>query len=121
VKKVIIGTNSVITSQHSSTRHAEIDAIERYLKKPGLKIKTVDILVIGYASNGQIRLSRPCFHCLLALETMYNVKIRHVYYRLQNGNFVKELFITMRESPETRVSRGYRLWHCKYKKNDKNT
>ena len=38
-----------------------------------------DYLVVRYSKNGILGESRPCFHCIKALQN-WNIKIKYVYY-----------------------------------------
>jgi cytidine deaminase len=122
VKKVVIGTNSKIENSVSTSIHAEDSALNKYLRMVSLtqiKQKQVDIVVIGYNSLKNIRMSRPCYHCLLKLQ-MSNIKIRHIYYRTVTGTIMREPFHQMLHSNKTYMSGGNRyMIKCRLDKENK--
>lgn len=102
-KKVVIGRSSTLKQYNTPSLHAEIDAIKKcpsyYLRRG------INLCVFSYTSTGNLRSSRPCFHCL---KTLSKFKIRYVYYSNEEGNICKEKFIQMIESDLTIVSSGMR-------------
>ena len=104
---------SQIETAQSNSKHAEIDALEKYLRRSDIKQKQVDLLVLGFNRRKEVRLSRPCYHCLLHLEHS-NIKIRHVYYRTAVGVLVRESFHSMLDSSNTHICRGNMYGKRKY-------
>jgi tRNA(Arg) A34 adenosine deaminase TadA len=103
-KKIAIGRSNTIKQYNTPTLHAEIDALNKlpryYLTKGG-----VDLYVFRFTSDGTLRSSRPCFHCL---RTMSKYNIKYVYYSGEDGEIHKEKFDEMLTSELTVVSSGMR-------------
>ncbi len=102
-KKVVVGRSNTMKQYNTPTTHAEIDAIKRtpqyYLKRG------INLCVFSFTSEGRMRSSRPCFHCL---QTLSNYNIRYVYYSTEDGDIHKEKFCEMMDSDLTTVSSGMR-------------
>lgn len=118
VKKVAYGVNSNTNFHCMPSRHAEMDALNKIKNKRELP-RYVDIFVIRLAKNGTLGESRPCFHCLEALEKS-RLRIKYVYYSNNDGLIIKEKFNTMKESPLTYVSSGMRTIDNKWKTRNDN-
>jgi len=88
-KKIIIskGHNYKLKSVRSITRkyiryrnkiHAEIDAI----LKAKTDLKGTSILIVRVNNRGELRMARPCNHCMLYIDF---VKIKNVFYSNKFG------------------------------------
>jgi tRNA(Arg) A34 adenosine deaminase TadA len=104
-KKVAIGRSNTIPQYNTPTLHAEIDALNKLPRYYFSKGKGVDLYVFRFSSDGTLRSSRPCFHCL---RTMSNYNIQYVYYSADDGKIHKEKFSEMMDSELTIVSSGMR-------------
>ena len=58
----------------------------------------VDLCCVRVAKSGELRSSRPCFHCLQTLSHAKGVRIANVHYSTSDGVIVTEAFQTMIES-----------------------
>ncbi len=107
-KKVVIGRSNTISQYNTPTTHAEIDAINKtphyYLKRG------INLCVFSFTTDGKLRSSRPCFHCL---QTLSRYNIRYVYYSTEDGDIQKEKFDKMIESELTTISSGMRRRNTK--------
>lgn len=102
-KKVAIGRSNTLKKYNTPSTHAEIDAIK---KVPGYYLsRGINLCVFGFTTDGELRSSRPCFHCLQSLS-IFNIK--YVYYSTRDGDIHKEKFSEMLESELTSVSSGMR-------------
>lgn len=108
MKTVAQGCNYVYRENMSV--HAEKCALDRLLKnkKHREKInKSFNLLVVRLTKTGIIGESRPCYHCLLALQNS-GLKIKYVYYSTNEGKIVRERFSEMLDSEITYISLGHR-------------
>lgn len=94
--------------------HAEIASIKKFFYKNNLsyykkqkKPVHINLLVIRLTKSNELKNSRPCYHCIQTLSKL-NIIIDKVYYSNQNGHIVCEKFRDMLESPENKMSSGYR-------------
>tara|TARA_B100000900_G_C20568158_1_gene712007 strand:- start:371 stop:655 length:285 start_codon:yes stop_codon:yes gene_type:complete len=56
--------------------------------------KKVDLLVIRFNNRGELRDSAPCIDCLNTLKNMENtdnIKIKRIWYSVNNGIVMKKL------------------------------
>ena len=96
-KYPIFGINKVL-SHHTRKRafktiHAEMDAISKiyHLMKKNNKTKIkIDILVILITRNRELKMSRPCYHCIRKLSKLKHIVINNVYYSNSSGTISKE-------------------------------
>jgi tRNA(Arg) A34 adenosine deaminase TadA len=103
-KKVVIGKSNAIKQYNTPSLHAEIDA---FRKLPGYYLsKDLDLIVVRFSQEGELRSSRPCYHCLKTLFSS-GIRIRYVYYS-NDGEILKEKFSQMMDSELTSVSSGMR-------------
>ena len=93
-------------------RHSEVDAILKLkyrrdkLKKP-IKIAA---LVIRVTATGALGMSRPCMHCIFALNRLperMGYIITEVYYSDKNGEIIKTTMGALLVGHQ-HVSRGHR-------------
>lgn len=91
--------------------HAEVDALNKLKKKPAIKNKHYDLLVVRLTKTNILGESRPCQHCIQSL-LQSGIKIRNVYYSTKNGTIACETLKTMIDSDLTYISTGYRRF-CK--------
>jgi len=105
-KKLSIGTNSNNKFKFMPSRHAEMDAISKIIKKKN-KPKELDMLVIRLTKTGILAESRPCYHCLCFMEKSC-VNIKNVYYSTCDGKILKERLVEMKNSSNTCISSGMR-------------
>jgi tRNA(Arg) A34 adenosine deaminase TadA len=103
-KKVVIGKSNSIKQYNTPSLHAEIDAFKK-LPKYYLS-KDLNLIVVRFSQDGELRSSRPCYHCLRTLLTS-GIRIRYVYYS-NDGEIIKEKFNQMIDSELTSVSSGMR-------------
>lgn len=78
----------LIVGENSEIRHAEADALRKYKKSkfydPALKI---DIFVFRLNFCGNLRESKPCYHCLNKIK---KYKIVNIYYSTVDGEIFSE-------------------------------
>lgn len=55
--------------------HAEVAAIKKCIIN-----KPVDLIVIRVNSFGELKESKPCFHCLKFIKNSKKIQIKHIYY-----------------------------------------
>ena len=71
------------------TTHAEIDAINHLPPQPNKhKLIKIDLLVIRTTNHANIRMSKPCYHCIIQMHTLPQKKgylINNIYYSNENG------------------------------------
>ena len=103
-KKVAIGRNNWIQQYTTPTLHAEMDAYQKL--QPYYKSIDLDMIVVRFTRDGQLRQSRPCYHCIKMLSNS-GLSIKNVYYS-RDGDMHKEKFCDMMHSPLTQVSSGMR-------------
>lgn len=82
-----IGTNSTVTHPKSNTyykaKHAEFDAFTRFKNKyPAARVDNKNILVIRVNGHGQLRMSKPCKHCM---DVIMKNNVDRVFYSDENG------------------------------------
>jgi len=114
-KKLSFGISCSMTFHHMPSKHAEMDASQKIMKKKDLP-RAVDYFVIRYTKTGVLGESRPCFHCLTAMNKS-KLNIKDVYYSTSEGTIVREKFSVMLESDNTYISSGmrkYNKWRRKY-------
>ncbi len=104
-KKVAFGANINMKFKGMPSKHAEMDAINKIKTKKNLP-KKMDMFVIRITKTGLLSESRPCLHCLKALEKS-KLKIRYIFYSKKQG-FIREKFKYMKDSPLTYISSGIR-------------
>jgi len=64
-------------------------ALLRDLLRKGVRGK-IDILVYRYSFSGELRMARPCSHCLAAMATVSpRLKVRRIYYSNDDGEVVR--------------------------------
>jgi hypothetical protein len=103
-KKVVIGKSSAIKQYNTPTLHAEIDAFK---KLPNYYLgMDLNLIVVRFSSNGELRSSRPCYHCLKTLRAS-GIRLKYVYYS-NDGEILKEKFSLMFDDEKTSVSSGMR-------------
>jgi deoxycytidylate deaminase len=110
MKKVAIGTSSVIQNGPLPSIHAEHSAINKLARLNRYRrfIKThmkFDIVVIRLSRSGVIGYSRPCRNCLTRLMNA-NISINNVYYTGADGSIKVEKFSDMYDSNTTEFSKG---------------
>lgn len=101
------GTNTRLTDK--LTTHAEVDAMNHLpLPKKRTKIITeISILIIKATSNGELRNSAPCVHCLKSMYIMpkkLGYKINRVYYSNNDGDIECNKLIDLLKSDKLHVS-----------------
>lgn len=111
VKNMIVAFNCNIKFKGLPSKHAEVAVIDKFRKKKNTP-KSVDILVIKLSPSGIIGESRPCYHCICAMERA-DVPIRNVYYSSRTGEIVREKLCDMKYNPITRISSGMRFRYSK--------
>lgn len=81
--RAFYGTNLNKISHKKSSVHAEINAIDKYMKNP-IKYNTVTLVVMRFvkSQNGQIIIknSKPCKHCIIEMQKKYARIIKNVIY-----------------------------------------
>ena len=85
---VFYGNNINKISNKRSSIHAEINALDRYLKNP-IKHKKINIIVIRINNIGQLCNSKPCYHCIVEMYKKYSRIIKNIYYSDSNGKIQK--------------------------------
>jgi cytidine deaminase len=95
----------------NKTIHAEEKAI---LNLPCLEkkknLKKVDIIVVRTTKHGCLGLSKPCYHCLIIMNSLIKEKgyvIQHVYYTDENRE-VEQTTINRLFDEEIHISKYYR-------------
>ena len=93
------------------TTHAEIDAINHLPPQPNKnRLVKIDLLVIRTTNHANIRMSKPCYHCIIQMQTLPSKKgysINHIYYSNEEGIIEKTtLTKMMKEIPY--ITRGKR-------------
>ena len=113
--KVFIGENST-RQQHGCpiSTHAEMDALRKLMKTKQIsngnqkRIDKYDVIVIRISKTNKLGSSRPCYHCICGLLNNPVVKIRYVYYSLNNGKIIREKLEDMLSCELTSMSTGWR-------------
>jgi deoxycytidylate deaminase len=110
MKKVAIGTSSVIQNGPLPSIHAEHNAINKLTRLNRFRrfIKThmkFDIVVIRLSRSGVIGYSRPCKNCLTRLMNA-NIPINNIYYTGADGSIIVEKFSEMYNSNTAEFSKG---------------
>jgi deoxycytidylate deaminase len=86
-KILSVGFNQAQTTRHSITKkylkwptsiHSEVDAII----KARCDLKRASIVVVRINKRGELRLAKPCLHCLAYIQY---VQIRNIYYSTNEG------------------------------------
>jgi cytidine deaminase len=106
LKKAVIAENT-----EKKNAHAEQNALKKLMSLPNKKMKNISLLVIRITKTGTVGESRPCLHCLSAMERS-KLKIKWVYYSTKEGTIVREKLSEMKESEKTYISTGNR--HISY-------
>ena len=99
-----IGYNHYPSNSHGfkGTIHAEIDAFQRNYTKIGRK--KVSILVVR--TNGGN--SRPCSNCIRNMVDNSQMRVKRVYYTIDNGNIVSENLKQLSANCDQHLSMYYR-------------
>ena len=110
MKKVAIGTSSVIQNGPLPSIHAEHSAMNKLSRLNRFRrfIKShekFDIVVIRLSRSGVIGYSRPCKNCLTRLMNA-NIAINNIYYTGADGSIKVEKFSEMYDSNTTEFSKG---------------
>lgn len=113
--KFFIGENST-RQQHGCpiSTHAEMDALRKLMKTKQIpngsqkRIEKYDVIVIRISKTNKLGSSRPCYHCICGLMNNPIVKIRYVYYSLNNGKIIREKIDDMLSCELTCMSTGWR-------------
>lgn len=87
--------------------HAEQNALKKLTTRQ-IKMKNISLLVIRLSKSGVLGESRPCMHCIKAMERS-KIKIKWVYYSTKGGIIVREKLSNMLESEKTYISSGNRI------------
>lgn len=106
MKKLVTGINCDTKYAGLPTKHAEVDAINKLKNKKNIP-RIMDILVIRLSKSGELGESRPCYHCICALERSH-LNIRSVYYSTRDGKIMKEKLTHMKHNSLTCISSGMR-------------
>lgn len=75
-------------------------------RKHRKKIK-MDILVIRVSKAGQLKMSKPCYHCTMKMFNCPFARIRYVYYSTNEGTLFKIKLSDLIKT-EPHISSGYR-------------
>ncbi len=116
--KIYFGENCIRSKKGLPvSMHAEMDAMKKVLKHSTDMKKTdkFDVLVIRISKAGKIGISRPCYHCIFAMQES-QITIKNIYYSTYIGTIVRENIKNMLNNELTRVSTG---WRVRTKKNKK--
>jgi len=105
IRGVINGNTGIKKDVFVNTIHAEIKA----LSKLKTSKKQVDMVVIKIGLNGEMKYSRPCYHCIVAMIRHKYTNIRYVYYSISDKHVVRESVNQMLKSPLTIMSTGWRM------------
>lgn len=73
--------------------HAEQDAIMKLETNTKKHLKNVSMLVVRASKTGKLGMSKPCTHCIRAMNELAREKgyyISSVYYSTNDGTIVKE-------------------------------
>ena len=86
------------------------------------KLKKVDILVIRANKSGSIGTSKPCYHCILAMNISLPKKgyvVNDVYYSDRDGNIVATRLASLLQEENPHLSTYYkqRNFNCSKKRN----
>jgi tRNA(Arg) A34 adenosine deaminase TadA len=103
-KKVATGRSSTRKQHNTPSTHAEIDAFKKLSRH--YLTKGVDLYVFRFTQSGELKESRPCFHCL---KTLSRFNINYVYYSTREGTICKEKLSEMMSSEDTTVSSAMRM------------
>ncbi len=102
------------------TIHAEHKAI---INLPCLKrkknLKKVDIIVVRTTKSGTLGLSKPCYHCLIAMNTLIKEKgyiIEDIYYTNSDGNLERTDLNKLLHDENCHVTKYYRTKVPEYRK-----
>ncbi len=88
----IISSGINCVKNNTVSLHAEVRAIQLFMyQNKCKKLDNYDLVVIR-SKNNQIRMSKPCIHCL---EFMKDKCIRRVYYSTNDGKIISEYIDTM--------------------------
>ncbi len=86
-KSLYYGYNQICVD--GTSIHAEIDAMNKFIKNNNVKRKTrVNILVLRTMSDGRLKNSKPCRHCVLKMSNNKYLNIKNVYYSTENGEII---------------------------------
>jgi tRNA(Arg) A34 adenosine deaminase TadA len=115
--KIIMGENSMRKHPRCPiSTHAEMDVLRKVFKQTqtlsnssSRRIDRYDVLVIRVSKTGKLGASRPCYHCINSMQNNPFVKIRNVYYSVNNGQIVRERLEDMLNSSLTTISTGWRV------------
>lgn len=110
----------VVTAENTEKKnaHAEQNALKKLISFPK-KMKNISLLVIRMSKNGTLGESRPCYHCLSAMERS-KLNIKWIYYSTKEGTIVREKFVEMKCSDKTYISSGNRNSPRKNRSTSKN-
>jgi tRNA(Arg) A34 adenosine deaminase TadA len=90
----------------NDTIHAEISAMQNFLKKNkktcDRMIKKISLIVLRVNRYNELVNSKPCYHCL---EYLKNIGIKNIYFSDDNGNIIKEKTKYMKTEHITRNRR----------------
>jgi hypothetical protein len=98
VKKLLYAEN---TDKLNS--HAERNILKKVSASPHKPKRSVNLLVLRLSGTGVLGESRPCLHCIEAMERS-RIKIAWVYYSTIDGTVVREKLTDMKSSRKTYIS-----------------
>jgi hypothetical protein len=107
-ERVSCGCNIMMQFKNYPSKHAEMDALYK-IRKLYETPKNVDMVVVKVNNSGALSESRPCFHCIEAMEKNKKFVIKYVYYTTKGGILVREKLATMKKNITTHISSGIKF------------
>ena len=116
---MVIGHNRMLphTTRNKAFNsvHAEMDAFSKIHllkrrkngKNNNKKPFKVNMLVIQMNRSSELKMSKPCYHCIKKLAKHSNVIINNVYYSNREGGLTMEKFSDLVNSEETYLTKAH--------------
>lgn len=102
-KIIVKATNVPVSYYGLPSKHAEHHVINKFLRLKN-KPKLIDLVVVRLSKTGKLGQSKPCFHCLLRINSS-GLKIKNIYYSLSDGTIKCEKLCNIQC---TQLSTGYK-------------
>lgn len=119
MKKACHGSNSIRTGRYgcSCGTHAEVSAMHRIARGKYTRRKfwettmKMNLLVVRFGKGGELRMSKPCWHCIKVLGSNRTFIIKKIYYSNEDGNIVSttlDQLMTEVKDGTAYITKGYK-------------
>ena len=111
-KIIVYGINNVAVTAYIS-EHAEVNALKKLSPFKYNHPKEINLLVLRITTQGDLNMSKPCFHCIRYMTRIRGYKLKHIYYSSSTGEIVRSTLTQLCHDTSPHYSRGSTLLHTK--------